>query len=374
MKKINYLFILLTLLAGIFAACEDEFSEKDALEAQQTIDLSVYVYDGYDQSGITGASVTVIKDGENKIEETNDLGVALFKKVKIGGDIPVIVEKDGYTPIKTMADIDVDNYRQGNYTLDVPMLSLDSNTATIKGRLSIQSDLTNDSLEAPPSGSTIKGYVYFGNNNQPVELMGSSDADGKFELTVPTTNQGVNLEIKYPTLTLDQKIAKNRNEGQPPFPETLPGIVNISTIFNPTGTAEDVPYVDPVFATVPGPSGDGERAVIHNVDVNGAGVIYDIDFSDNGSGYTADSVDVTITSLFEGSGAQIKVGVSGGSLYDGNVNILDGGSGYPSFSYANRTNKVNPSFDVNINNLKTGEIRVAEGRYGSGTYREEEIE
>jgi hypothetical protein len=373
MKKSNFLFISLALIVGIFSACEDEFTEKDALEAQQTINLSVYVYDGYDQSGIAGASVTVVKDGDNKVEETNDLGVALFKKVKIGGDIPVKVEKDGYTPIQTMADIDVNNYRQGNYTLDVPMLSLDSNTATIKGRLSIQSNLTNDSLEVPPAGSTIKGYVYFG-GNQPVELIGSSDADGKFELTVPTTNQGVNLEIKYPTLTLDQKIAKNSDEGQPPFPETLPGIVNITTVFNPTGTAEDVPFVDPVYATVPAPSGDGERAIISNVDVYSYGEIYDIDFSDNGSGYTADSVDVTITSLFEGSGAQIKVGVSGGSLYEGNVDILDGGSGYPSFNYANRTNKVNPSFDVNINNLKTGEIRVAEGHYGSGTYREEEIE
>jgi hypothetical protein len=373
MKKINLSFILLILLAGIFNACEDKFSEKDALEAQQTINLSVYVYDGYDQSGISGASVTVIKDGDNKIEETNDLGVALFKDVKIGGNIPVKVEKDGYTPVQTMADIDVDNYRQGNYTIDLPMLSLDSNTATIKGRLTIQTDLTNDSLEVPPEGSTIKGYVDMGGYIQPVELVTSSDADGKFEFIVPTTNQGIDFDIKYPTLTLDQKIAKNRNEGQPPFPETLPSIVTINTVFNPTGTSEDVPYVDPVYATVPAPSGDGERAVISNVDVNSLGEVYDIDFSNTGSGYTADSVDVTITSLFEGSGAQIRVGVTGGSLYEGNVNVLDVGSGYPSFPYANRTNKVNPFFNANIDDLKTGEIRTAEGNYGTGTYRETEI-
>jgi hypothetical protein len=125
---------------------------------------------------------------------------------------------------------------------------------------------------------------------------------------------------------------------------------------------------------VPAPSGDGERAVIYNVDVNNDGEIYDIDFSTNGSGYTADSVDVSIGSLFEGSGAEIRVGVSGGSLYDIHVAIKSGGSGYPTFNNANRTGTMGPGFVININNLKSDEIRVAEGHYGTGTYREEEIE
>jgi hypothetical protein len=374
MKKIRFKLLLsLALIAGIFTACEDEFSEKDALDAQQTIDLSVYVFDGFDQEGVADASVTVIKDGDEKSAETNELGVASFNDIKIGGNLPVQVKKDGFTPVQTMANINVNNYRQGSYTLNVPVLSLDTNTATVKGELAIETNLTNDSSEVPPVESTIKGYVHL-SGVQPVELVAKTDENGEFEFTVPTTNQGVEFEIKYPTLTLDQTIAKNRNEGEPPFPETTPSITTISTTFNPGSDAITVPDVDPVYATVPAPSGEGERAVISDVAVNSSGEIIDVSFSNSGSGYTADSVDVTVTSLFEGSGANIKVGVSGGSLYSYNVAVKSGGSGYPTFSDANRVNGFPPSLYDHYNELKSGEIRVIEGHYGTGTYREQEIE
>jgi len=375
MKKIRFKLLLsLAMLAGIFTACEDEFSEKDALDAQQSIDLSVFVYDGYSNTGLDNASVTIIKDGNSKTSETNSMGVASFSNVKIGGNMPVEVEKEGYTPARTMANIDVDNYRQGSYTVNVPVLSLDSNTATIKGSLHIQTDLTNDSVEAPPAETKISAFVHMG-NIEPVELMATTNAEGEFEFIVPSKNQGgIDLEIKYPTLTIDQTIAKNRDKGQPEFPETEPSIANIPTVFNPSGNAESVPYVRSVYATVPAPSGDGRRAVISNVDVNNNGEVYDIDFSDYGNGYTADSVDINVKSLFDGSGAQIRIGVSGGQLYDWNARYISLGSGYPSFDNANRDYQQSPSFTIWINDLKSDEIRVIEGHYGSGTYREQEIE
>lgn len=389
MKKIRFKLLLsLALLAGIFTACEDEFSEKDALDAQQSIDLSVYVFDGYSNNALEDASVSLIKDGNEKTSETNSLGVATFSKVKIGSNMPVQVKKDGYTSVRKMVNIDNIDYRQSSYSVYVPVLSLDSNTATIKGSLDIQTDLTNTSLEVPPEGTEVLAHVFIesmpmvmaiplaSSTQQPVELTATTDAEGKFEFIVPSKNMsGVYVQIKYPTLTLDQTIAKNQDKGQPEFPETEPSIVNIPTVFNPSGDAEGVPVVPSVYATVPAPSGDGERAVISNVDINNNGEVWDIDFSDNGSGYTADSVDVTVASLFEGSGAEIRIGVSGGSLDDVDARYISVGSGYPTFNNANREGGQSPDFEDNeLYELKSGEIRVVYGHYGTGTYREQEIE
>ncbi len=376
MKKIRFKLLLsLAMLAVVFTACEDEFSEKDALDAQQSIDLSVYVFDGYSNTGVENASVTIIKDGSDKTSETNSMGIASFSNVKIGGNMPVEVEKEGYTPVRTMANIDVDNYRQGSYTVNVPVLSLDTNTATIKGELNIQTDLTNDSVEAPPAETKISAFVHMG-NVQPVEIMATTNAEGKFEFVVPSKDQGgVDLEIKYPTLTIDQTIAKNRDKGQPEFPATEPSIASIPTVFNPSGNAENVPNSVPsVYAIVPEPSGEGETAVIGNVGVNGDGEISYLNISDWGSGYAADdSVDIAINSLFEGSGAEVT-GYINGSGELTNYAIKSPGSGYPTFNNANRDPQQSPAFTTWINNLKSDEIRVIEGHYGSGTYREQEIE
>jgi len=387
MKKIRFKLLLsLAMLAGFFTACEDEFSEKDALDAQQSIDLSVFVVDGYSNTGLEDASVSLIKDGNETTIQTNSLGVASFSSVKIGSNMPVHVKKEGYTSVRKMVEISGIDYRQSSYSVYVPVLSLDSNTATIKGGLDIQTDLTNLSMEVPPEGTEVLAYVSIedipvfkvapsSSSSQPVELTATTDAEGKFEFIVPSKNMsGVRVQIKYPTLTLDQTIAKNKDEGQPDFPETEPGIVNIPTVFNPSGNAEDIPEVSPVYATVPAPSGDGKRAVISNVDINSLGEVWDIDFSDNGSGYTADSVDVTVKSLFGGSGANIRIDVSGGSLYDSGINYKSVGSGYPVFDNANRGSQQSPDFTTMINNLKSDEIRVIAGHYGSGTYREQEIE
>ncbi|UII33960.1 hypothetical protein LVD17_09045 [Fulvivirga ulvae] len=377
MKKTRILsFLLVIILAGVFTSCKDDFTEEDALNAQQTVDVSVYVIDYFNTTAVSGATVSIIKDGAAVTAQTNEQGIASFSDVKIGGGLPVTVEKEGFTKVQNLVNVDVNDYRQGHFTATLGVLSLTENTATIKGKLEIESDVTNEDTEVVPEGTEVKAYLDLDGMNT-VEFVATTDANGNYELVVPATNTGVDYRMKYATLTLDQTIAKNGNKGDAEFPTTLPSIASISTVFNPIGSAIDIPGVPSIFATAPAPAAGGTAAIIYNVDVNSDGEIYDLDWDDSGSGYTQSEgteVQITITSLFGGSGADIVTYVdeSDTDLYTSET-INDGGTGYPSFDEANRTGRINPSF-TNYVDIQTGEIRLVNGHYGTGTIRAEEIQ
>jgi hypothetical protein len=373
-KNIIKKLVLLSMIVGVlFTACEDDFTEKDALDAQQTIDVSVYVYDVVSDLGLANAEVKMIMAGTEETITTNDLGIAYFTKVKIASNVLISVEKADYAKIYTSINISTDNYRQSQYTANVALYSLTENTATIKGKLEIETDLTNDETEFATEGANV--YAYLSNiDGSSVEFVATVDANGNYEFIVPADNYGASYELKYPTFELDQTIAINGNEGDSDFPETFPTIETINTLFNPIGSALSVPWVPSVYAYISNSEVYDETAIINNVDINSDGEVSDIDFSDYGSGYTADSVDVTVVSLFEGSGAVIRIGVQGGSVYDWNAVYHNQGSGYPVFDNANQTSSNSPSFATYVSDLKPGEIRIIDGDYGTGILRDREIQ
>jgi len=372
-KNIIRSFILLATIASVMlTSCEDDFTEKDALDAQQTIDVSVYMYDAVTDSSVNNVAVTMINNGTEQTVQTNEMGIAFFGKVKIASNVIIRAVKSGYVKIQTSINISTNNYRQSQYTANVPMYSLTENTATIKGKLEIQTDLTNDEAEIAPEGTKVYAYLSSTGGN-PVEFMATVDAEGKYELVVPADNVGVDYEMRYETLEMTQTIAKNGDKGDPEFPATVPSIVDINTLFNPIGNAINVPTVPSVYGLI-NDNNYSKQAIISSVNVNGSGEITSISINDNGEGYTADSVDVTIVSLFEGSGAQIRIGVSGGSIFEGDAVYHESGTGYPVFSNANQAGSQSNTFTVDINNLKSGEIRVNNGDYGTGVLRDQEIQ
>lgn len=367
--------LLVALFAGIFTSCTDDFTEEDALNKQQTIDLSIYVNDYFTKNGVGEASVSIVQDGQTISSMTNEIGVAFFEDVKIGGNIPVFIEKEGFTPVQTLVSVNVTNYREGQRTETVSIFSLTENTAIIKGKLEIETDLTNEDTEVVPENSIVKAYLSMNGVISDIEFSATVDANGNYEFVVPASKTGVTYELTYPTLVLDQTIAINGNEGDEDFPATLPSIATIPTTFNPIGSSVDVPSVPALVATVPVPAG-GTRALIENydIDVNGDGEIYNVYLRyERGEGYTDTSVPVTFTSLLGGSGVDAEFTV----LSDGTLNswatINETGSGYPTTNQANRAGQYGPSFDSNVYSLKTGEIRVVNGNYGTGTYREQDI-
>ncbi|WP_343855564.1 hypothetical protein [Fulvivirga kasyanovii] len=379
MKKTRILsFLLVIILAGVFTSCKDDFTEEDALNAQQTVDVSIYVTDYFNTTAVSGATVSIIKDGATVTAETNEQGVASFSDIKIGGGLPVTVEKEGFTKVNKLVDIDVTNYREGHFTTTVDVLSLTENTAIIKGKLEIETDLTNEETEIVPEGTEVIAILnvedFSGNS---IEISATTDANGNYELVVPATNYGVEYTLKYQTLTLDQKIAKNGNKGDEEFPATLPSLANISTVFNPHGSALDIPSVPSIVATLPAPTdADGTQAEIY-VDfgsMTADGGIDDFDVDVTGTGYTPGAeLNVTVTSLFGGSGLAAIWTVDGSGNVSGNANITDTGSGYPMTYEANKAAKDEPSFSFEVE-ISSGEIVLQNGDYGTGTIRAEEIQ
>ncbi len=377
MKKTRILQILLAVFtAGIFSSCEDDFTEKDALDAQQTIDLSVYVMNNFNTSGVSEASVSIIKDGNLVTAQTNELGIATFNDVKIGGGLPVTVEKEGFTKTQRLVNVSVSNFREGQFTTTVEIYSLTENTATVRGKIEIETDLTNEDSELVAAGTEIVALLN-DNGINTVEITTTVDENGNYEFVLPANRAGLNYQINYPTLTIDQTIAKNRNEGEEEFPATIPEITTISTVFNPRGSAVSVPNVAPVFATLPVPTAaDGRRGLIFIDGLDSDGGISDLDVIVNGTGYTPNTnIPVTITTLFGGSGDNIvwPTDANGNLQAEGNEEIISAGSGFPDFSNANRRSAQSPSLSTSLN-VQTGEILVRDGNYGTGTSRAEEIE
>lgn len=382
MLKENKLVLGLALLAGVLTACEDDFSEEDALDAQRSTDLSVYVIDGADDRGVEDASVSLVKDGSEKDKQTNESGIATFKDVKIGSNIPLSVEKEGYTSVQRRVNITGNtNFRQGRYTVEVPVLSVDSASATIQGNVSIQTDLTNDSTEVPPEGTEVKALVDLENIGgaelQETELTTTTNADGEFEFTVPSnSSEGVDVDFSFPTLELDQTIAKNGNVGEPGLPENEPSIVSITTVFNDSQNPVDIPDVPAAYGIAPEPSEPtGERGYIGDVFVNSEGEVTDVEVEGTGSGYTRDEVRINIESPVEGAGgATVEVDVNRGSLSLADPEIITSGSGYPTRPSLNQAFVQAPDFPTPITNVLAGEVYEINANYGTGVYRKVETD
>ena len=97
-------------------------------------------------------------------------------------------------------------------------------SATVKGKIRIQTDLTNATTEAPPVGTIIAGdfsllaFAPAGNLSNYVFDTGSfgsalTDAAGNYSMTVPATIAGYQLTLVMPTLQLNQTIAVNKVDG-----------------------------------------------------------------------------------------------------------------------------------------------------------------
>ena len=367
-KGLGLLSVITVLL---FTACEDLFIEND-VDNKEKIDVSIYVYDVVSGLSLINAEVTMIVGGVEEAILTNDLGIAKFKKVKIATNVPVRVEKNNYVKINTFINLTTDTGGQSQYNTDIALYSLTQNMATIKGRLEIETDLTNYETEYVPEGTKIYAYLstIVGSSTEFVAIV---DSAGSYEFIVPASNDGISYDLKYSTLELDQKIAINRFKEKDFFQDYIPTIENINTLFNSEETAIDIPFVSPVYASVKNPtSSAGGSAIINDVILDDNGSVIDLDWLGLGFGYEADSVEVAVVSLFDGSGAVIWIEIdknSSGTLQLSSMKIHNSGLGYPTFSNANKISSDSPSLQSYVLALKSGETRIVNGDYGTGVQR-----
>ncbi len=334
-KRTIYSWMLCLSLLGssvTLTSCRDEFTEEEVLKEQQTIDLAITVSDKYETKGLAGATVSFFQNGQEMKQTTNDAGVANFADVKIGSDLIITISKEGFATTKQTISTNVETYRQSQVSETVDMYALDgAGTAIIRGKAEIETDVTNDKAEMVPAGTTVEAY-YKLNDHSEISVKGQVDANGMYSLKVPATKDGMNYKLRFPALELDQKIAKNADQGEKKsFPEVLPAIENIKTLFTTSGTGLSVPSVGAVYALAT--PNDTSSTVTKRpakiwVNVDDNGKVASISFVDRGAGYTG-TVTLDIKSVSGvGSDAIVKVQSAFGELTN-TITYENRGSGYP---------------------------------------------
>ncbi len=390
-KRTIYSWMLsLSLLAGSVTlnSCRDTFTEEQVLKEQQTIDLAITAFDKYENKGLAGATVSFQQDGKEITQTTNEAGVVNFADVKIGSNLIVTVTKDGFATTRQTISTMVDDFRVSQLSKTADMYALDGiSTAIIRGKVEIETDVTNDKAETVPANTPVEAYIKLDGVSgvNEISIKGQVDANGMYSLKVPATKEGIDYKLIFPTLELDQKIAKNGNRGDKSFPTVEPSVENIKTLFTPTGTGLSVPSVPRTVYAVAAPNDAAatvKRPAFISVDVNSDGTIADIDFVDYGAGYTG-TVTLEVKSLFGGSGAVIKVASASGSLSE-TITYENRGSDYPTHTQANLIHEdANPAIGFNgalypsvasMASVKSGDIKVINVQYGTGTTRAKDIQ
>ncbi|HEY5822838.1 MAG TPA: carboxypeptidase-like regulatory domain-containing protein, partial [Cyclobacteriaceae bacterium] len=390
MKQNRFRFLSFALAGLVLlgaVSCQDDFTEKDALKAQQEIGLAIYVvnYSTTDRAPLANAKVVVSQSGVTQEVTTDETGVAKFPTIEIGEYVYTITA-DNFVTVKGLEEIYIDNFRQGQVTALIGLYSTsDASMATIKGNITIDTDVTNFTREFP-SVTVYADIELSGIGTR--TFTGKTDASGNYSIKVPVDANGSYISIRYPEFSADQTIALNRYAEEVAFPATLPRVEKINTFFS-TSTSFNGNYdfyegnVRSLFAVVDAPPADGTQAIVSNVNTNSIGEITSVSFS-NGGNYTGDAdgkVNITITSLDGGTGGSIVVTLNGASsvstAYATPANVvLTKGSGYPKNSDNTTLNKITyrlPTSRSYAQNVHPGDEVVANADYGTGVYRPKSV-
>lgn len=171
-------------------------------------DITVQVLDVITDEPIVGAEVTIPTTNGTVIKaKTDSLGRALFAP---NGNIPnpasALATKDGYASGSIFATIGGNSSTGASATIKI--WNQASATNTIKGKVYIENDLTNDAPEVASkafinvfSTVNVKGYT------QRFDWTAVTDADGNYSIKVPNLN--ADLQIAYSAIEGTSKMYVN---------------------------------------------------------------------------------------------------------------------------------------------------------------------
>ncbi|MGM0530085.1 MAG: hypothetical protein ACQER7_01890 [Bacteroidota bacterium] len=256
MRNIFKFMLFIALGAMILVSCEeDQFTEKDAMESLQTIDMAFTIQDGSSHAdGVEGATVKLLKDSASSstVEKTTDgSGYVMFEDMKIGGDISVYVSKDNYTKATFTIDASTDSYRESQISKTLKIYSLDSdNLATVKGQLTLETDLTNRQREKL-ANQEVKVVNHDLGANIEKSFVGTTDEDGKYSIKVPVNaDGGDNLEVNFPN-RIDTTQTLAMQEGT--YKVVSKPTVYYADHYDPT----NIPFIPSAVATIDAPPETG---------------------------------------------------------------------------------------------------------------------
>lgn len=315
-------FIVAFITLAIFTSCEDKTDKEDVIKNQQLIDLTIRIIDASNaDEPLDSAIVEIVDKGEVKSVITDKNGLAIFTGVSITENIPVTATKTNYTKMNTSFDLIPDDFRQAHYAKTLSLFALTGeNMATIIGRLTIETDVTNRERETVQEGLEIRAYNHTINSD--VYFSGTTTADGSYEIKVPVSTQGNDdIIIEYPEVYANQTVAI-RNE------DYTIEINERPTYYNLEFNAENnyIPSVPSVYAVVDAPptSSIGSGFSLESQVVPTSLSTYSqLLLINGGSGYT-DGLDqlMVLSEGINGLSAEVQVDVENGSIIrvDGFVN------------------------------------------------------
>ena len=208
-------FIAFALIAGFFFnSCEeDTFTEEDAMKALQEVNLIIAVTDNsnYDQP-VDAATVRTVIDGITVEKTTDATGMVTFENVKIGGYLNVYVSKENYTTSFTTVNTTPSDYRQTVISSNISIYSLsDENLVTVKGQLTIETDLTNRTKEVV-AGAEVIAYNQSLPSGSTKAFVGISDAEGKYEIKVPVNSDGYDdITVEHRSVDTTRTVGVSKN-------------------------------------------------------------------------------------------------------------------------------------------------------------------
>jgi hypothetical protein len=343
MRNIFKFMLFIAAGAMILVSCEeDKFTEKDAMESLQTIDVALTIQDGTSYAeGVEGATVKVLKDSSSSstLEKTTDAsGYVMFEDMKIGGDISVYVNKDNYTKALFQVSTSTNSYRESQISKTVKIYPLDGeNMATVEGQLTIETDLTNRVREKL-ANQEVKVINHGLGGNIEKSFVGTTDEEGKYSIKVPVNADGSDDLTVYGPTKIDtaQTLAMNEKVISKPT-------VYYSDNYNPS----QIPFVSSAVASIDAPTDVGSG---FELGVKAKGTSFKdhsvIELIQGGSGYHIENATDTLLPMSEGingdtTWARIFISKSGSD--SSSITNIDVPFGYDNGLYISE-----PSLDLSV--------------------------
>jgi hypothetical protein len=430
LKQFKILVLTLFVSGLVFTACQDKFNEEDFLNKQYSLDTAKQarqvaalneagkllsytvqvVEDGAPLKGVTvRISNSVSATAQTQEAITDDNGNAIFNNLPIGGNT-IILSKTGYVTASATVNFPTPSVANGNFLVAanngtitpiklvassrLPLFSnataATASTAVVKGKVTIETDLTNTAPEAPAAPiqikanfanaistpsvgtATIANYVF----TEGTLGIATTDASGNYNITVPALSDGLTITLDIPTIDGTQKVAVKQLNGLDIV--TGPEYRQVPTTWGPTTTPDAIPTVIGATAVFPAPPAAGRGFAITFAPVgrtlDGTSITTDITTATNttyaitnrGSNFTA-SPTVAITGG-GGTGATATSSLRG---FVTGMNVTGGGTGYPAsttlrihFQYTDASG--NPQFFSNPTDIFTTVTTTAGGVIPTG--------
>lgn len=364
------LALIISIVVGVnCTSCKpDSFTEKDAMLLQSQLDKEkvlladslskenvrvtyiLSLVDAYkttllksakSETGITGASVTMGQEGKLSTKTTDASGLVVFDNMQ-PGLATLHITLTGYSEVNAVIDFSkagVGIVANGGIQVGnvIPMITISgASVGSIKGKITFESDLTNKTPEAVPTGikviatvdpsspalASIAGDIIKKISYDNLSLEGTTDANGDFTLAVPPTSQGLNYSLSVSDFTANQNLLMTTKNGVP-----VSGVQTVLTQFgsNFSSGSSTIPGTT-LSPTITIGLPDYVYTQASATAVVTAGRVTSINIVSGGSNYITEKVDVTIGNPASGTTATAFAVVTNGIITA--VNIISQGSNY----------------------------------------------